>query len=163
MPQYNGFKVVPKIPIDDKDTLSLVYTPGVGSSCLAISDNPEAVKVYTNVINSVAVISFDYQSALKRAIFLKSVLLIDAYPFVVDKSVCKEDFKFALENIDVNFCAFDLSLMSEFVVNIDFELDIPVLKEPVTDLKDFFGAISRNVFMLDTQNLKCSVQERSLI
>lgn len=37
MPQYQGFKTVPKIAIDDKDMLSLVYTPGVGSSCLAIS------------------------------------------------------------------------------------------------------------------------------
>ena len=74
MPQYKGFRVVPKIAIDDKEILSLVYTPGVGASCLKISELPEAVSVYTNRINSVAVIDFDYEKALNRALFLKSVL-----------------------------------------------------------------------------------------
>lgn len=162
MPHYKGFKTVPKIAIDNKETLSLVYTPGVGSSCLKIQENPEAVSILTNKINSVAVIGFNYDEALQRAIFLKSVLLIDAYPFVVDKKVPKTDFKFALENIDINFCAFDLSLMGEFVEDIEFDVDIPVLKGQVEDLKDFFGAIARNVFMLDTSKLKGNVQERSL-
>lgn len=30
MPQYQGFKVVTKIPVTSKEILSLVYTPGVG-------------------------------------------------------------------------------------------------------------------------------------
>lgn len=162
MPHYKGFKTVPKIAIDDKETLSLVYTPGVGSSCLKIQETPEAVSILTNKINSVAVIGFNYEETLQRAIFLKSVLLIDAYPFVVDKKVPKTDFKFALQNIDINFCAFDLSLMGEFVEDIEFDVDIPVLKGQVEDLKDFFGAIARNVFMLDTSKLKGNVQERSL-
>lgn len=162
MPQYSGFKTVPKIAIDDKDTLSLVYTPGVGSSCLKISQNPEAARVYTNKINSVAVIAFDYEKALKRAIFLKSVLLIDAYPFVIKENTSKEDLKFAIENIEINFCAIDLSLMEEFVKDIEFDVEIPVLKAPVADLKDFFGAISRNVFMIDISKLKGDISERSL-
>ena len=162
MPQYKYFKTVPKIAIDDKDTLSLVYTPGVGSSCLKIAQNPEAVNIYTNKINSVAVIAFDYEKALERAIFLKSVLMIDAYPLVVDEDVTKEDFKFAVENIDINFCAIDLSLMSEFVNGLDFDVEIPVLAGAVDNLRDFFGAISRNVFMLDVSKLKGDVAERSL-
>lgn len=162
MPQYKGFKTVPKIAIDDKDTLSLVYTPGVGSSCLKISQNPEAVSVYTNKINSVAVIGFDYEKALERAIFLKSVLLIDAYPLIVSQEIPKDDFKFAIENIDINFCAIDLSLMSEFVKDIEFDIEIPVLKGAVENLKDFFGAIARNVFMLDISKLTGNTQERSL-
>ena len=148
MPQYKGFKTVPKIHIDDKETLALVYTPGVGACCKKIQENPEAVMVYTNKINSVAVIAFDYEQALNRAVFLKSVLLIDAYPLVVSPDTDKNDFKFAVENIEINFCAIDLSLIREYASDIDFEVDIPVLKEPVSDLKDFFGAISRNVFML---------------
>ena len=162
MPQYKYFKTVPKIAIDDKDTLSLVYTPGVGSSCLKIAQRPEAVNIYTNKINSVAVIAFDYEEALERAIFLKSVLMIDAYSLVVDEDVTKEDFKFAVENIDINFCAIDLSLMSEFVNGLDFDVEIPVLAGAVDNLRDFFGAISRNVFMLDVSKLKGDVAERSL-
>ena len=162
MPQYNGFKTVPKIAINDHDTLSLVYTPGVGASCLQIAKNPEAATVYTNKINSVAVIAFDYEEAIKRAIFLKSVLLIDAYPLVIKKDILKSDLKLAIENIYINFCAIDLSLIQDFVSDIDFNIDIPVLKAPVSDLKDFFGAIARNVFMLDTSKLKGDVKERSL-
>lgn len=162
MPQYQGFKIVPKLPIDDKDTLSLVYTPGVGSSCLAIAKDSDAAKIYTNIINSVGVISFDYQKSLNRAIFLKSVLLIDAYPLVVDANIDKNDLKFAIENLEINFCAFDLSLISDFVADIELNVGIPVLKEPVSDLKSFFGAISRNVFMLNPKTLKGDISERSL-
>lgn len=161
MPQYQGFKTVPKIAIDDKDMLSLVYTPGVGSSCLAISKNPEAASIYTNKLNSVAVISFDYEKSLKRAIFLKSVLLIDAYPLQI-KQTTKQDLKFAVENIEINFCAIDLSLIEDFVKDIDFDVEIPVLKGSVPDLKGFSGAISRNVFMIDPAKLKGNIQERSL-
>ena len=74
MPQFNYFKIVPKVQIEDKDVLSLVYTPGVGACCQAIAKNSEASKIYTNTINSVAVVAFDYAESLKRAIFLKSVL-----------------------------------------------------------------------------------------
>ncbi len=162
MPQYNGFKTVPKVAINDHEALSLVYTPGVGASCLQIAKNPEAASVYTNKINSVAVIAFDYEKALNRAIFLKSVLLIDAYPLVVKKDILKSDLKLALENIYINFCAIDLSLIQDFVSDINFNVDIPVLKETVADLKDFFGAIARNVFMLDISKLKGDVKERSL-
>ena len=162
MPQFKGIKTVPKIQIDNKDTLSLVYTPGVGASCLKIKENPEASMVYTNRINSVAVMSFDYQKSLQRAIFLKSVLLIDAYPFEIKENTTQNDLKFAIENLEINFCAIDLSLIQEFAKDIDFNVEIPVLKEPVSDLKDFFGAISRNVFMIDITKLKGDVSERSL-
>ena len=162
MPQYKGLKTIPKIAVRDSETLALVYTPGVGASCLKIADTPEAARVYTNKINSVAVIAFDYQEALKRAIFLKSTLLIDAYPLVVKKDLSKQDLKLAVENIEINFCAIDLSLMKEFASDIEFSIDIPVLTEPVNDLKGFFGAIARNVFMLDISKLKGDIKERSL-
>ena len=78
------------------------------------------------------------------------------------KETTKGNIKFAIENIEINFCAIDLSLIGEYIKDIDFDVDIPVLKEPVNDLKSFFGAISRNVFMIDTSKLKGTVQERSL-
>lgn len=168
MPQFQSFRVVPKISIEDKEILSLVYTPGVGSSCLAIKENPDMVSVLTNKINSVAVFSFDYESALKRCLFLKSTLLIDSYPFVVkdngdkNENSYNENLKLILQNIEQNFCAIDLSLIKESVKGTDFELQIPVLTEPVADLKDFFGAISRNVFMFNTSKLKGDISEKSI-
>ena len=162
MPQYQSLKTIPKISIKNKDILSLVYTPGVGSSCLKIKETPEAALVYTNKINTVAVISFDYNASLKRALFLKSVLLIDAQPLVIKENTTKEDFKFALKNITLNFCAIDLSLMSDFVDEIDFEETIPILKSSTNNLKEFFGTIARNIFMFDETKLVGDIQERSL-
>lgn len=161
MAYMQGIKVVPKIEIKDKEILSLVYTPGVGSSCLKISENIEAEKIYTNKIDSVAVLSFDYEHSLKRAIFLKSSLLIDAYPLCI-KQTTPEDLKFVVDNIEPNFCGIDLSLISDYVKEIEFDVDIPVLKGTVPDIKDFFGAISRNVFMFNPNQLKGNVSEKSL-
>lgn len=161
---FEGFRVVPKIPVDNKEILSLVYTPGVGSSCLKIKENPEMVSILTNKINSVAVLSFDYEKSLKRALFLKSTLLIDAYPFCISPEATKEDIKFIVQNIEINFCGIDLSLISDIVENIDFNIDIPVLKGTVENIKEFFGAISRNVFMPDisTQLKDGNTAEKSL-
>lgn len=162
MPQYQGFKIVIKIPVDSKEILSLVYTPGVGSSCLKISENPELTQVLTNKLNSVAVIAFDYEIALKRALFLKSALMIDAYPLCVKDSVQKDDLKLVVENIEPNFCGIDLSQIAEFAQNIDFQVQIPVLTRPVPDLRDFFGAISRNIFKFDPSKLSGTTNEKSL-
>ena len=83
MSKYNGIKIVSKVEVTDKNALAIVYTPGVAASCLKIKENVEDSYVYTNRENSVAVISFDYQKSLERAIFLKSSLGIDAYPFEI--------------------------------------------------------------------------------
>ena len=72
MVKYNGIKIVSKVEVKDKNTLAIVYTPGVAASCLKIKENPECSYDYTNRENSVAVISFDYDRSLERAIFLKS-------------------------------------------------------------------------------------------
>lgn len=161
MPQFQSIKTVTKIPVNDKEILSLVYTPGVGSSCLKIKENSELLSLLTNKINSVAVISFDYEASLKRALFLKSALLIDAYPLCI-KTENENDLKFVIKNIELNFCAIDLSLIKEFAENIDFHAQIPVLTSPVADLKDFFGAIARNVFMFNPAQLKGDTAEKSL-
>ena len=87
MPKYNGLKIVSKVEVDSKEALSIVYTPGVAASCIEIKNNPETAYDYTNRENSVAVISVDYESSLNRAIFLKSTLSIDAYPFEISSKV----------------------------------------------------------------------------
>ena len=63
--QFKGINIIPKVSVDNREELSLVYTPGVGSSCLKIKENIDASYIYTNRINSVAVISESYQKALQ--------------------------------------------------------------------------------------------------
>lgn len=159
--QYKGINIVPKVFVENRDELALVYTPGVGSSCLAIKENPEASFIYTNRLNSVAVISEDYNKALNRAIFLKNVLLIDAYPLCINK-ITKENVEFVINNIEPNFNAIDLSCLEIEKENLDFDVKIPVLINPVSDLKSFFKCVSRTAFMPNLEKFTGTIQEKSL-
>lgn len=156
-----GIKIIPKVEVNDKYSLSLIYTPGVAASCLEIAKNEESSFDYTNRENSVAVISYNYQESLKRAIFLKSALNIDAYPLEI-KNINAEKIKFVVENIEPTFCAIDLSLIKDEVKDIDFNVTIPVLKDVVPDLKEFFLCVSKNLFLLDLEKLEGTVFEKSL-
>src|ERR1035438_7900059 len=42
---------------DDRDDLSMAYTPGVARVCTAIADQPDLASTYTWVANTVAVVS----------------------------------------------------------------------------------------------------------
>lgn len=161
MAKYNGIKIVSKVEVADKNALAIVYTPGVAASCLKIKDNAEASYDYTNRENSVAVISFDYQKSLERAIFLKSTLCIDAYPFEIS-STDKNKIKLVVDNIEPSFGAVDLSLISDCVADINFDLEIPVLKGSVPDLKEFFLCVSKNLFMFSYDKLEGTINEKSL-
>ena len=114
MTKYNGIKIVSKVEVTDKNALAIVYTPGVAASCLKIKDNAEASYDYTNRENSVAVISFDYEQSLERAIFLKMALGIDAYPFEISSKE-KDKIKLVVDNIEPSFGAIDLSLIENEV------------------------------------------------
>ena len=161
MSKYNGIKIVSKVEVNDKEALSIVYTPGVAASCLEIKENSETSYDYTNRENSVAVISFNYQKSLERAIFLKSVLGIDAYPFEIS-SQDAEKIKLVVDNIEPSFGAIDLSLIEDNVKNIEFTLSIPVLKGAVNDLKSFFLCVSKNLFMFSYDKLTGTKNEKSL-
>lgn len=156
--QFSAIEFIPKIEPDSSEVLSLIYTPGVGHSCLKIKEDVQNSFIYTNRSNSVAVISFDYEKSLKRAIFLKSTLNIDAYPFECDKS----SIKLVVNNIYPNFCGIDLTLVSDDVKSIKFDVPIPVLKSSGVDIQDFFKPISKNIFMFDEKKLKGSFEEKSL-
>lgn len=161
MTKFNGIKIVSKVEVNDKNSLAIVYTPGVAVSCLKIKENPETSYDYTNRENSVAVISFDYDRSLERAIFLKSTLGIDAYPFEIS-SQNEEKIKLVVENIEPSFGAIDLSLIEENVKNINFNINIPVLKGVVPNLKEFFLCVSKNLFMFKYENLIGTTNEKSL-
>ncbi len=161
MSKFNGIKIVSKVEVQDKEALSIVYTPGVAASCLKIKENEETSYDYTNRENSVAVISFDYEQSLQRAIFLKTALGIDAYPFEISSKE-KEKIKLVVENIEPSFGAIDLSLIENEVKDIDFEINIPVLKGSVSDLKSFFLCVSKNLFMFSYDKLTGDKNEKSL-
>lgn len=56
--QYGGkLSVDSKMPIETRDDLSVVYTPGVAAPCRVIADNKEEVYNYTLKKNTVAVIT----------------------------------------------------------------------------------------------------------
>lgn len=50
-------EVVPTVPIETMDDLSIAYTPGVAAVCTAIAENPEKVFDYTTKRNMVAVVT----------------------------------------------------------------------------------------------------------
>lgn len=161
MVKYNGIKIVSKVEVKDKNTLAIVYTPGVAASCLKIKENPECSYDYTNRENSVAVISFNYEKSLERAIFLKSTLGIDAYPFEIS-SQDENKIKLVIDNIEPSFGAIDLSLIEENVKDIDFNVSIPVLKGKTNNLKEFFLCVSKRLFMFDYNQLTGTINEKSL-
>jgi hypothetical protein len=193
--QYKSIEYVPKIEPESLEILSLIYTPGVGEACMKIKENDGLSYMYTNRENSIAVISFDYEQALKRAVFLKNTLNIDAYPFGVTPHPGPlpqgarefvDTLKLVVENIYPNFCGIDLTLISEDVKDIEFEVDIPVLKNMVVhplpqplspqgrgesdkdseskiiDIMDFFKPFSKNIFMFDINNLKGDFKQQAL-
>jgi malate dehydrogenase (oxaloacetate-decarboxylating) len=86
-----------RLPIDGPDTLSLVYTPGVGRVSQAVAADPAAVWRYTGRSNAVAVLSngtavlglgdIGPEAALPvmegKAVLFKQFAGIDAYPVCV--------------------------------------------------------------------------------
>jgi malate dehydrogenase (oxaloacetate-decarboxylating) len=51
------FSITPKMPLADKEALSLLYTPGVAEPCRQINENPESIYDYTAKGNLVAVVT----------------------------------------------------------------------------------------------------------
>ncbi len=156
--KFRRIKIKPKFDVNDKETLSLVYTPGVGAACKEIEKDVEKSFDLTNRENSVAVISKEYSKALERAIFLKMTLEIDAYPFEISDV---KELPFVVENIEPNFCAFDLSLIEE-AKNIEFKVKCPVLIQSVPDLKSFFLTVSKNQIGLNPKNLEGDLNKKAL-
>jgi len=54
---HGKIETKPKVPLENFKDLSLAYTPGVAEPCKEIHTNPELFHKYTNVNNSIAVIT----------------------------------------------------------------------------------------------------------
>lgn len=90
--------VTPKVPVETKEDLSLVYTPGVAAVSSHLAEHPEEVSHYTWKANSVAVVSdgsavlglgnIGPEGALPvmegKCMLFKKFADIDAVPLVLD-------------------------------------------------------------------------------
>src|SRR4051812_38789162 len=136
-----------KVPIRNRDDLSLIYTPGVARVCMAIAENPEDARRLTIKRNTVAVVT-DGSAVLglgnigplaalpvmegKAALF-KRFAGIDAFPICLDTQDVDEIVA-AVKAIAPVFAGINLEDISaprcfEVEARLRDELDIPVFHD----------------------------------
>ncbi|HET8600219.1 MAG TPA: malic enzyme-like NAD(P)-binding protein, partial [Segeticoccus sp.] len=140
-------QVESKVPIRNRDDLSLVYTPGVARVCLAIAKNPSDARRLTIKRNTVAVVT-DGTAVLglgdigplgalpvmegKAALF-KRFAGIDAFPICLDTKDADEIVR-TVKAISPGFAGINLEDISaprcfEIEERLREELDIPVFHD----------------------------------
>jgi malate dehydrogenase (oxaloacetate-decarboxylating) len=97
--QGGKLAIATKVPVNTREDLAMVYTPGVARVCTAIAENPQLARTHTIKHNSVAVIS-DGSAVLGlgdigpaaampvmegKAMLLKDFAGVDAYPICLDE------------------------------------------------------------------------------
>jgi malate dehydrogenase (oxaloacetate-decarboxylating) len=140
-------KIESKVPIRNRDDLSLIYTPGVARVCLAIAANPDDARRLTIKRNTVAVVT-DGSAVLglgnigplaalpvmegKAALF-KRFGDIDAFPICLNTQDTEEIIA-AVKAISPVFAGINLEDISaprcfEIEARLREELDIPVFHD----------------------------------
>jgi malate dehydrogenase (oxaloacetate-decarboxylating) len=140
-------EVQPKVPIRNRDDLSMIYTPGVARVCLALVDNPDDARRLTIKRNTVAVVT-DGSAVLglgnigavpalpvmegKAALF-KRFAGIDAFPICLDTQDVDEIVR-TVELIAPVFAGINLEDISaprcfEVERRLRARLDIPVFHD----------------------------------
>jgi malate dehydrogenase (oxaloacetate-decarboxylating) len=140
-------EVQPKVPIRNRDDLSMIYTPGVARVCLALAANPDDARRLTIKRNTVAVVS-DGSAVLglgnigavpalpvmegKAALF-KRFAGIDAFPICLDTQDVDEIVR-TVELIAPVFAGINLEDISaprcfEVERRLRARLDIPVFHD----------------------------------
>ena len=140
-------EIQPKLPIRNRDDLSMIYTPGVARVCLAIAENPEDARRLTIKRNTVAVVT-DGSAVLglgnlgalaalpvmegKAALF-KRFAGIDAFPICLDTQDVDEIVR-TVELIAPVFAGINLEDISaprcfEIERRLRASLDIPVFHD----------------------------------
>ncbi len=139
-------EVKSKVKVDNKEDLSLAYSPGVAAPSLAIKEG-EDPKLYTSMKNSVAVISdgsavlglgnIGAEAAIPvmegKAILFKEFAGIDAFPIVLDTQDTEEIIQ-TIKNIAPSFGGINLEDIAaprcfEIEERLIRELDIPVFHD----------------------------------
>ncbi|GAB3495809.1 NAD-dependent malic enzyme [Flexivirga lutea] len=140
-------KIESKVPIRNRDDLSMVYTPGVARVCLDIAENPEDARRLTIKRNTVAVVT-DGTAVLglgdigplaalpvmegKAALF-KRFADIDAFPLCLDTKDTEEIIR-TVKAVAPEFAGINLEDISaprcfEIERRLRDELDIPVFHD----------------------------------
>ena len=139
--------VVSKVRVENKDDLSLAYSPGVAEPCLRIQANPEDIYKYTSKGNMVAVIS-DGSAVLGlgnigpraglpvmegKAILFKEFANVDAFPIMLDTQDPEEIIDI-VKKISITFGGInleDISAPNCVIIErrLKEELDIPVFHD----------------------------------
>ncbi|NYG07909.1 malate dehydrogenase (oxaloacetate-decarboxylating) [Phycicoccus badiiscoriae] len=140
-------KIESKVPIRNRDDLSLIYTPGVARVCLAIAENPADARRLTIKRNTVAVVT-DGSAVLglgnigplaalpvmegKAALF-KRFADIDAFPICLDTQDTEEIIR-TVKALSPVFAGINLEDISaprcfEIEARLRDELDIPVFHD----------------------------------
>jgi len=136
-----------KTKLDNKEDLSVVYTPGVAAVSTALSKNVNLARTLSIKSNSVAVIS-DGSAVLGlgnigpygalpvmegKALLFKKFADIDAYPICLDTQDTEEIIR-TIKNISIGFGGINLEDISapkcfEIEERLKKELDIPVMHD----------------------------------
>ncbi|MDD5032561.1 MAG: NADP-dependent malic enzyme [Candidatus Pacebacteria bacterium] len=141
------FCVASKVPLDNADDLSVVYTPGVGTVSSFLSKNKNKAREYTMKGNSVAVVSdgsavlglgnIGPEAALPvmegKCLIFKKFADIDAVPIVLSTQNTEEIIS-AVKAISPTFGGINLEDISaprcfEIEERLKTELDIPVMHD----------------------------------
>jgi len=146
--KYKGkLEIKSKVPLRNKDDLSLAYTPGVAEPCKEIFKHKENVYKYTIKQNSVAIVS-DGSSVLGlgnigsyagipvmegKALLFKEFANIDAFPICI-KSQNPDEIVETVKNIEPVFGGINLEDIKApecFYIEerLKKELDIPVMHD----------------------------------
>jgi malate dehydrogenase (oxaloacetate-decarboxylating) len=139
--------ITPKVPIQNRDDLSRVYTPDVARVCMAIHDDPQKAYTLTIKRNTVAVISDgsavlglgnigSYASAPVmegKAMLFKQFADVDAFPICLDTQDTEEIIR-TIKAIAPIFGGINLEDISsprcfEIEDRLREELDVPVFHD----------------------------------
>ena len=140
-------RVTPSMPINNRDDLSRVYTPGVAKVCMAIFEQPDKAFSLTIKRNTVAVVS-DGSAVLGlgnigpmaaapvmegKAMLFKQLAGVDAFPICLDSQDMEEIVR-TIKSISPIFGGINLEDISsprcfEIESRLAGELDIPVFHD----------------------------------
>ncbi len=159
-------EVKSRIPIKNRDDLSMAYTPGVARICMAIHDAPEKAYNLTTKHNMVAVVS-DGTAVLGlgdigpmaampvmegKALLFKAFANVDAFPICLDTKDPDEIVR-TVKNIAPGFGGINLEDISaprcfEIEERLKKELDIPVFHDDQHGTAIVFAAALINALKL---------------
>ena len=145
-PGNGKIETIAKTSVTNARDLTLAYSPGVAVACLAIEKNPSSLYQYTNVGNTVAVISngtrilglgdigmAGYPVMEGKSILFKALANVDSMPFILDTKD-PDEFIRTVEIMAQNFGGINLEDIRKpdcFYIErkLDEKLPIPVFHD----------------------------------